>query len=98
MILLTPTRGVDVTSSEPKMPWRRYTANPATTTTTIATSGIQRRLSPPRIENRGIRDPLDKRRHADGRSCSRWTALYQPGCQYDTGPDTTTEHLGDCAR
>jgi hypothetical protein len=35
--------GVDVTSWEPKMPCRRYTAKPANATTTTATSSVQRR-------------------------------------------------------
>src|SRR5271163_3706284 len=70
--------GVDVTSCDAKMPFRRYTANPATATTSTATSSIQRRLSRLRIENRGIRDPFDKR-HADGRRSLRRTALYQLG-------------------
>src|SRR4051812_1400506 len=34
--------GVDVTSCEPKMPFSRYTANPATATTSTATSSIHR--------------------------------------------------------
>ena len=56
--------GVDVTSWEAKMPCRRYTANPATATTSTATSSIQRRLSRRPIENRCIRDPFNERRQA----------------------------------
>ena len=43
------------------MPFRRYTANPATATTTTATSSIHRRLSERPSENRCIRDPFDER-------------------------------------
>ena len=70
-ISFAPPLGVDVTSCEAKMPLRRYTANPATTTTSSATSSIQRRLSPLRIETRGNRDPPDEWRCTDVRRSAR---------------------------
>ena len=78
--------GVEVTSLEAKMPFRRYTANPATATTSTATRSIHRRINRLPIENRGIRDPFDERSTGadvghllDGR-------LDQLGRPYDTGP------------
>jgi hypothetical protein len=50
--------GVDVTSWDAKMPCRRYTAIPATASTTTATTTIQRWLSRRLIETRCIRDPF----------------------------------------
>ena len=46
-ISLAPPLGVETTSWEPKMPFSRYTANPATATTSTATSIIHRRPSRP---------------------------------------------------
>src|SRR4029078_2655338 len=66
-MLFSAPLGVEVTSREPKMPFSRYTANPATTTTSTATSSIHRRLSTPPSETRCIRDPFDERRHLDER-------------------------------
>src|SRR6476659_3143504 len=59
--------GVDTTSLEPNMPFKRYTANPATAMTSTATRSIHRRNNRLPIENRCIRDPFDERRHVDGR-------------------------------
>src|SRR3954466_16248056 len=69
-MLFSAPLGVEVTSREPKMPFSRYTANPATTTTSTATSSIHRRLSTPPNETRCIPDPFDERRHVD----RRWDA------------------------
>ena len=62
-ISLAPPLGVEVTSWEPKMPFSRYTANPATATTTTATSSIHRRLNRLRSENPCIRMPFGERGH-----------------------------------
>src|SRR4051812_2243802 len=56
--------GVEVTSCEPQVPFSRYTANPATATTTAANSGIHRRLSRPPRETRCIRGSFDERQYA----------------------------------
>src|SRR6476646_11757155 len=66
-ISLAAPLGVDVTSLEPKMPFRRYTANPAIATTSTATRSIHRRNNRLPSENRCIHDPFDERRHVDGR-------------------------------
>src|SRR6476661_3742437 len=74
-ISLAAPLGVDVTSLEPKMPFRRYTANPAIATTSTATRSIHRRNNRLPSENRCIRDPFDERRHVDG----RWGRFLQFG-------------------
>jgi hypothetical protein len=53
--------GVDTTSREPKMPFRRYTANPATAMTSTATRSIHCRNNRLPIETRCIRGPFDAR-------------------------------------
>src|ERR1700754_2545381 len=53
--------GVDVTSLEPKTPFNRYTAKPASATTSTATTSIHRRNNRLPIENRCIREPFDER-------------------------------------
>src|SRR4051812_3678656 len=76
--------GVETTSLEPKTPFKRYTANPATAMTSTATRIIHRRINRRPIEDRGIRDPCGKRStgadvgHLLGR-------LDQLGRPYDTG-------------
>src|SRR5689334_6153537 len=51
--------GVDVTSFEPKMPFSRYTAKPASATTATATSTIQRWPSRRVSEILWMRAPLE---------------------------------------
>src|SRR3954470_7577034 len=77
--------GVETTSLEPKMPFKRYTANPATAMTSTATRIIHRRINRRPIENRDIGDPCDERSTgADvGHLLRRLDQLDRP---YDTGP------------
>src|SRR6185312_4707304 len=81
--------GVDTTSCEPKIPFKRKTANAAMRTTTRATRIIQCRINRDPIETRCIRDPFDERRHVDGQYgnyFNSWTISTWLTVRYGTAP------------
>src|SRR5690242_14896825 len=85
-ISLAAALGVEVTSLEPKMPFSRYTANPATAMTRTATRSIHRRNSRLPSEARcirGLSTSGDRLRTADipGPGISTWLTL-----RYEIGP------------